>query len=74
MASRRITADDTAIPAVSVGTACWLIALIALTASHGASLPTDGVWWWGVAAIGTLSGMLGLMFLVWRRRKMKSRQ
>ena len=73
MAPGRITADDTAIPAAIVGSACWLVALIALSVSQGASPPTDEVWWWGVAAIGTLSGIVGLTFLLWRRRRMASR-
>ena len=74
MTPRRSSADDTAIPAVIVGTACWSVALIALTMTQGAPPPSDGIWWWGVCAIGTVSGVLGLVFVTWRRRRTLSRQ
>lgn len=70
MALRRDSADDTAIPAVVVGTVSWAVALTVVTFTQGVRLPTDGVWWWGVCAIGTLSGVLGLVFLTWRRRRL----
>lgn len=62
--------DRTAIPAVLVGTGVWIIALITVTFTVGIEVPEAGVWWWGVCLIGTVSGVLGLVFLRWRRARM----
>ena len=62
--------DRTAIPAALVGTGVWIIALIAVTFIIGPQIPDDGVWWWGVCLIGTISGVIGLVFLRWRRARM----
>lgn len=62
-------ADQTAIPAVVVGTILWAVAFAAIWATQGATQPETGVWWWAVAAIGTCSGAIGLVFLGWRRKR-----
>lgn len=62
-------ADQTAIPAVVVGTTLWAMTFAAIWATQGAAQPETGVWWWAVAAIGTLSGAIGLVFLAWRRKR-----
>ena len=67
------TSDRTAIPPVMVGTIVWLIALIAVTLRDGAGIPAQGVWWWGVCAAGTISGLMGIAFLFWRRSRMRAR-
>lgn len=63
--------DRTAIPAVIVGTVAWIVALLAITLTQGAAIPDTGVWWWGVTAIGTFSGLVGLIFLRWRRSRLE---
>ena len=72
MTSRARSGDQTAIPAVAIGTSLWLVALIVVTIDQGVDLPATGVWWWGVCLIGLASGILGLMFLFWRRSRMRS--
>ena len=62
-------ADRTALPAVLVGTGLWLTALLTISVLRGPEIPEVGVWWWGVTAMGTTSGALGLMFLLRRRRR-----
>ncbi|MEY2990525.1 MAG: DUF2530 domain-containing protein [Candidatus Nanopelagicales bacterium] len=62
--------DRTAIPAALVGTMAWIIALVAVTFIIGPQIPDAGVWWWGVCLIGTISGVIGLVFLWWRRTRM----
>jgi len=66
------SADQTAIPAVLSGTIVWVIALVAITATAGWTAPSNGIWWWGVTAIGTASGVLGLIFLFWRKSRLRS--
>lgn len=73
MSSQMSASDQTAIPAVLVGTAAWLVALVVVGLSIGATVPEEGVWWWGVCLVGSASGLIGLVFLRWRRaRLMKS--
>lgn len=62
--------DHTAIPAVLLGTAVWLIALAIITLVDGVDAPASGVWWWGVCLVGSLSGLIGLVFLRWRRSRL----
>ena len=68
-----MSADETAIPAVTVGTALWAVTLVVMTVTYGVDQPDSGVWWFGVAAIGTLSGVIGLAFLFNRRSRLRSR-
>lgn len=68
--SAKPSADHTALPAVIVGTAVWVITLVLLTVRGPVVPPQDGVWWWGAALMGVLSGAIGLPFLVRRRARM----
>lgn len=67
------SSDTTAIPAVLVGTAVWLVACVVVGLRVGIAPPEDGVWWWGATAVGALSGLIGLPFLFRRRRRLASR-
>lgn len=62
--------DATAIPAVLVGTGVWLLALAIVTLTVGVQVPDTGVWWWAVCLVGSASGLIGLVFLRWRRARM----
>ncbi len=71
---RRITNDESALLPVALGTAVWLIALVAVTLL-GDIAPVEGqVWWFAVTVIGSLSGLIGLLFLRWRVRRMRQRR
>lgn len=70
MSSHMRRSDHTAIPAVLLGTAVWLIALAIITLVDGVDAPSSGVWWWGVCLVGSLSGLIGLVFLRWRRSRL----
>lgn len=72
MTSQTSSGDDTAIPAVTIGTFLWLVALIVVTINQGVDVPVTGVWWWGACLIGLASGVIGLIFLRWRRSRMRS--
>lgn len=70
MTSQMRRSDQTALPAVVIGTGVWLIALIAVSVTAGVRVPADGVWWWGVCLLGSISGLIGLVFLRWRRSRL----
>ena len=70
MRSAKPSADQTALPAVILGTAVWVVALVLLSVRGSVTPPQEGVWWWGAALIGALSGAIGLPFLVRRRARM----
>lgn len=59
---------DTVIAPTVVFTVLFAAALIVLTITGPIAIPSEGVWWWGVAAAGTLTGALALPFF-WRRAK-----
>jgi hypothetical protein len=66
----RATKSDTdgILPGV-VGTALWVLALVVLVASSGRLEEAGVSWWIGVAVCGLVSGLGGLAFLTWRKRR-----
>ena len=68
-----LSPDETAIPAVATGTILWVVAWVILSITSGVDQGTSGVWWWAVAAVGTLTGALGLAFFRWRRSRLQAR-
>jgi hypothetical protein len=62
--------DQTAIPAVLIGTGAWLVALVVVGLTVGVMPPASGVWWFGACMVGVVSGLIGLVFLRWRRSRM----
>ena len=69
-----INSDSTAILPVRVGTGIAVVSLIYCSVTQPIS-PSDaeGVWWFGVALIASISGVLGLVFLEWRKNRMLRR-
>lgn len=65
--SRLSESDTDAILPVSIGTVIWAIALVALVLARGTLAENGTSWWIAVAAIGLLSGLIGLVFLRWRK-------
>jgi hypothetical protein len=61
--------DADAILPVTIGTILWFVAVLALVVARVA-LNVDGITWWiGVAAVGFVSGLGGIAFLRWRKRR-----
>ncbi|MCH9707833.1 MAG: DUF2530 domain-containing protein [Actinomycetia bacterium] len=68
-----LSPDETAIPAVATGTILWVVAWVIVSIRSGVDQGTSSVWWWAVAAAGTLSGAFGLVYLRWRRSRLRAR-
>lgn len=67
--SRATQSDvDGILPGV-VGTALWAVALIVLVSLSGRLEESGTTWWIAVAACGLVSGLGGLVFLTWRKRR-----
>lgn len=69
--TNRVGGDVSALPVVTIGTAVWLVACVVVGLRYGIMPPDQGVWWWGVTVVGTLSGLIGLPLLVKRRRRLE---
>ena len=68
-----LSPDETAIPAVATGTILWAVAWVILSITSGVDQGTSSVWWWAVAAVGTLTGAIGLVYFRWRRSRLRAR-
>jgi hypothetical protein len=66
------SSDVDALLPVSIGTAAWIVALVVLLLRRDALAESGSTWWIGVAAVGTVSGLLGLVFLRWRRGRRRA--
>ena len=65
--SRLSESDTDVILPVSIGTAVWAIALVGLLVARSTLAENGTTWWIAVAVIGLLSGLIGLVFLRWRK-------
>jgi uncharacterized membrane protein YqgA involved in biofilm formation len=74
MAESRLKESDVdAILPVSLGTGVWAVALVGLLTVRS-TLEANGTEWWITAAIvGLVSGVGGLAFLTWRKRRALAR-
>jgi hypothetical protein len=61
-----MNSDRTAILPTAVATILWAGGLIVASVLLPITPPAEGVWWWGVAAAGTITGALALPYF--RRR------
>jgi Na+/melibiose symporter-like transporter len=68
-----VTNDESAILPVRIGTTIAIIATIVLGFTQPL-LPSEseGVWWFGVGVIASVSGIIGLFFLHWRVGRMQT--
>ncbi len=71
--SRFEQSDEDAILPVSIGTGVWLVVLVVLVALRDRLVESGTTWWIGAAAVGVVSGALGVVFLRWRRRRAQAR-
>ncbi len=62
--------DDDAILPVTLGTLVWAVILVVLLTQQSRLQEAGTGWWTGAAAVGVLSGALGVVFLRWRRGRM----
>jgi hypothetical protein len=61
--------DTDAILPVAIGTAVWCALLVILLLAHSTLAENGTTWWIGAAAVGAVSGVGGLIFLRWRKRR-----
>ncbi len=61
--------DTDAILPVAIGTAVWSVLLVVLLLVRSTLAANGTTWWIGAAAVGVVSGVGGLIFLRWRRRR-----
>lgn len=66
--SRAAQSDADGILPVAVGTGAWAVALVVLLLLRPSVKQVDDLWI-AIAAVGLLSGLLGLLFLRWRQRR-----
>jgi len=70
MAALRLhESDEDAILPVSIGTGIWAVLLVILLLNRGTLESNGTTWWVGAAAVGLVSGLGGLVFLRWRKRR-----
>ena len=67
--SQTAQTDADAILPVSIGTAVWCALLVILLFAHSTLAENGTTWWIGAAAVGVVSGVGGLIFLRWRKRR-----
>ena len=65
--SRLQESDEDALLPVWIGTAAWIVALVVLVIMRPTLDENGTTWWIGVAVVGVVSGILGLVFLRWRK-------
>jgi hypothetical protein len=55
---------------VTLGTLVWAVILVVLLTQQARLQEAGTGWWIGAAAVGVVSGGLGVIFLRWRRGRM----
>lgn len=61
--------DADGILPVTIGTVLWAVALVVLVVVRERLAESGATWWIGAAAVGVISGVLGLVFLRWRKSR-----
>lgn len=67
--SRRSESDQDALLPVGIGTLVWAVVLVVLLIQRDALSAEGRQWWLGAAVVGLVSGLGGLAFLAWRKRR-----
>jgi hypothetical protein len=61
--------DSDAILPVSIGTIVWAVLLVGLIVARPTLDANGTTWWIGAAVVGLVSGLGGVIFLRWRKRR-----
>ena len=61
--------DKDAVLPVTIGTGIWLVLLVTLIARKTVLDESGTGWWIGVAAVGLVTGVGGVILLRWRRAR-----
>lgn len=67
----RGSSDQTAVLPTAIGTVISLVALIIASFTLPITPPDDGVWWWGVCAAASITGVLALIFFIRRGKRFR---
>lgn len=67
MSGALVTGD--ALQPVILGLILWVIALIVLILCHDSLVAAGTTWWYGACFVGIISGILGVGYIRYRRRR-----
>ena len=67
----RGSSDQTAVLPTAIGTVISVLALIIASFLVPIAPPEQGVWWWGVFAAASITGVLALMFFIKRSKRFR---
>lgn len=59
---------DALVPII-IGTAAWVIAAVILIGFRDSLAATGTTWWFGACAVGVISGLGGIGYVLYRRRR-----
>ena len=54
---------------IIIGTAAWVIAAIVLLTARADLAQAGTTWWCGACAVGVVSGLGGIAYVLYRRRR-----
>lgn len=54
---------------VVFGVIAWAVALVFLALSYEQLAAAGTTWWYGACAVGLISGLLGIVYIRYRRRR-----
>lgn len=63
-----LTNGDALTPIV-IGTAAWVIAALVLLFFRDSLAAAGTTWWFGACAVGVISGLGGIAYVLYRRRR-----
>jgi len=58
-----------ALTPIIIGTVAWVIAIVALLFFHDSLATAGTTWWFGACAVGIISGLGGIAYVLYRRRR-----
>ena len=58
-----------ALTPIIIGTVAWVIAIVALLFFRDSLATAGTTWWFGACAVGIISGLGGIAYVLYRRRR-----